>query len=231
MTDLDSALVFLGASMLLLIAPGPAILYVVAESLGKGRRSGVIASAGLTAGNLVHVVGATAGLSALLATSALAFGILRYLGAAYLLYLGCRQIRRRWRSRHDGSQPPAAPGLWAGGEDATAQGEPWRTFRRGLLVNVLNPKIALFFLAFFPQFVDPFRGSATLQVVVLGVAFALLTLLVDVAYALAVGSAADFLRRGRRRRRSPVARVAGYLPGVVYIGLGLAAALAPVERR
>lgn len=222
MIDLDSFLVFVGASLLLLVAPGPAILYVVAESLDKGRRSGVVASAGLTAGNLVHVAAAVVGLSALFATSAAAFAALKYAGAAYLIYLGLKQLRDRWRKgRGDEKAPSLEP--TPRGPDA----DPWRGFRRGLVVNVLNPKIAIFFLAFFPQFIDPARGSATLQLLALGLVFAFLTLAVDVAYALAAGTAAAVARRRWSGRPGALARAAGYLPGVVYLGLGVAAALVP----
>ena len=225
MIDPDSFFFFLGASLLLLVAPGPAILYVVAESLDKGRRSGVIASTGLSAGILVHVAGATVGLSALLATSALTFSVLKYAGAAYLVFLGIRQLRDRWLARSE----PQAPARQS--RPSVEDADPWSSFRRGLVVNILNPKIALFFLAFFPQFVDPTRGSATLQLLSLGLVFALLTLLVDVSYALAAGTAADLARRRWAGRMGALARAGGYLPGAVYIGLGVAAALAPVERR
>ncbi len=230
MIDVDSFLVFVGASFLLLVAPGPAILYVVAQSIDHGQRSGMVASAGLTAGNLVHVAAATVGLTALLATSALAFGFLKNVGAAYLVYLGVRQIRNRWRAGPQGKAPRVSAQA-AARDRKLESSDTWRSFYRGLVVNVFNPKIALFFLAFFPQFVDPSLGSATVQFLVLGLVFAILTLAVDVAYTLAAGSAAAVARRRWTGRMSTVARAGGYLPGVVYIGLGFAAALAPVERR
>ncbi len=221
MIDTDQLLFFLGASFVLLVVPGPAILYLVAESLDRGRRFGIVASAGLTAGNFVHVVAASVGLSALLATSALAFGVLKYAGAGYLVYLGVKQLLNRRRCR----QEPAAeaPGV---GAATVGKARPWHSFRRGLVVNVLNPKIALFFLAFFPQFVDPGRGSASLQLLVLGLLFVALTLLVNVAYAVAAGSVADLFRRRSSGRMGAVARAGGYFPGVVYIVLGVTAALA-----
>ncbi len=229
MIDTDQLLLFIGASVVLLVVPGPAILYLVAESLDRGRRSGIAASAGLTAGNMVHVAGAAAGLSALLATSALAFSILKYAGAAYLVYLGVRQLASRWRA---GDEPAAAETSNEATDVAMEKGaRPWYSFHRGLVVNILNPKVAIFFLAFFPQFVDPSRGSASLQLLFLGLLFAVLTLLVNVSYVIAAATVAELVRRRAAGRMGPLASAAGYVPGVVYIALGVTAALAPVERR
>lgn len=229
MIALDTFLFFLGASLILLIAPGPAILYVVTESVAKGPRSGVIASAGLTVGNLVHVVAATVGLSALLASSAFAFGVVRYGGAAYLVFLGVRQIVDRCRSRSaPRSEATLAESVASRG--AFESSDPWRSFQQGLVVNTLNPKIGLFFLAFFPQFVDPSLGSTTMQILLLGIVFAFLTLVVDIAYALAAGTAAGMARRRWSGTRGPLATAGGFIPGLVYIGLGLAAAFVPTRR-
>jgi len=229
MIDPSQLLVFLGASFVLLVVPGPAILYLVAESLDRGRRSGIVAAAGLTAGNFVHVMAASVGLSALVATSALAFGVLKYAGAAYLVFLGVKQLLDR---RRCGRKPAAeASGAAGAGAAKVANPGPRKSFRRGLVVNVLNPKVALFFLAFFPQFVDPGRGSASLQLLVLGLLFVVLTLLVNVGYAVTAATVADLVRRRSAGKMGAVARIGGYLPGVVYIVLGVTAALAPVERR
>jgi threonine/homoserine/homoserine lactone efflux protein len=222
----DTLLLFVGSSLALLVAPGPAILYVVAESFRGGRRAGVVASFGLTAGILVHVAAATLGLSALLAASAVLFGIVKYAGAAYLSWLGVDYLRKRRRAEKRGGDGRAreAPPARAVGDG--------RFFRRGFVINTLNPKVAVFFLAFFPQFASPLRGDLTLQLLALGLLFALLTLAVDVAYAVTAGTAADAVRR--RFGTEPGGRLArwgGYTPGLVYLGLGLAAALAPIERR
>ncbi len=230
MIDTNQLLFFLSASFVLLVVPGPAILYLVAESVDRGRRSGVAASAGLTAGNMVHVAAASAGLSALLATSALAFSVLKYAGAGYLIYLGVKQIADRRRTaleRRDAEELSSA----TGGEPVPARTRGWHSFRRGILVNILNPKIAVFFLAFFPQFVDPARGSASLQILTLGLMFVAMTLMVNVAYAIAAGTVAELLRRRSAGRMNALAAIGGYLPGVTYVALGVTAALAPVERR
>ncbi|MEZ5331855.1 MAG: LysE family translocator [Thermoanaerobaculia bacterium] len=225
MIDPDRLLLFLGASLVLLVAPGPAVLHVVATSVDRGRRWGVLAAVGLTAGNLVHVASAAVGLSALLAASSVAFAAIRYGGAAYLVVLGVLQTVRH-RRMGSGSLVVEEAARRA----APAPG-PWAALRRGAVVNVLNPKIAFFFLAFLPQFVDPARGAAALQVLLLGLLFALLTLVVCTSYALLAGAAADLVRRRWPRSAPRVGRAAGYVPGVVYIGLGLTAALVPVERR
>lgn len=229
MIDYDQLLLFAGASLVLLVVPGPAILYLVAESLDRGRASGIAAASGLTAGNLVHVVAAGVGLSALLATSALAFGVLKYAGAGYLVILGVKQLLDRRRTLREGSaEVEDTRGTGTVPADRTRR---WHSFRRGLVVNVLNPKVALFFLAFFPQFVDPSRGNASLQLLLLGLLFLALTLMVNVTYVVTAATVADLFRRRSAGRGWTVAKAGAYLPGVTYIALGVTAALAPVERR
>jgi threonine/homoserine/homoserine lactone efflux protein len=166
---------------------------------------------GVHAGTLVHIVAAAAGLSALLATSATAFGVVKYAGAAYLIVLGVRRMVER--------SPAAGPGRAA----APRLG---RAFVDGLVVNVLNPKTALFFLAFLPQFVDVGRGAVGVQVLVLGVLFMALGLVTDGAYALTAGTAAQWLRGHPRL-------VGGerWISGSMYIGLGVAAALSSSQRK
>lgn len=141
-----SLLAFVAAALVVLVIPGPGVLYIIARSLSQGRRAGLISVLGLSAGALVHVVAATAGLTAILLTSATAFGIVKALGAAYLIYLGlCALFSRQ----------PAVD------VEAPAPHSLSRLFTDGVIVSVLNPKIAVFFLAFLPQFVDPARGSAS----------------------------------------------------------------------
>jgi len=200
--DPHSWLLFALAAVALLLVPGPAVLYVVAQSAEHGRRAGLVSVAGLHAGTLVHTAAAAVGISALVVSSALAFSTVKYLGAAYLLYLGVRRLLTR--------VPP--PEIEHREESLS------RHFRQGVgVVNVLNPKTALFFLAFLPQFVDPER-TVWAQVVAFGLTFVALGLLSDSLYALAAGTFGSVLRRRRNVLR--------YTSGTVYLGLGAATALA-----
>ena len=186
----------------LLLVPGPAVLYVVVQSAEQGRRVGLASVAGIHLGTLVHVAAATVGLSALVVASAVAFSTVKYAGAAYLIYLGVRRLLAR-----------------AEDLELRRTREPLRrAFARGIVVNVLNPKTALFFLAFLPQFVDPHRGGVWSQVLVLGLLFVGLGLVSDSLYALVAGTVGGLLRRRRRALR--------YGSGLVFVGLGAAAALA-----
>jgi threonine/homoserine/homoserine lactone efflux protein len=196
---------FAVAALVLLVIPGPAVLYIVAQSVSGGRRVGLVSALGLHAGSLVHVAAAAVGLSSLLVSSARAFELVKLAGAAYLVYLGVRRLRDR------------------SGKDAALAREPRplsHAFRQGIVVNVLNPKTALFFLAFLPQFVDVSRGSVALQVVVLGLTFVLLGLLSDGLYAVLAGGAGSWLRR-----RPRVAARERYVTGGVLVGLGVTTAL------
>jgi threonine/homoserine/homoserine lactone efflux protein len=202
--------VFVLAALLLLLTPGPAVLYIVARSIDQGRRAGLVSMLGVHAGTVVHVGAAAAGLSALLATSAVAFSAVKYMGAAYLIYLGIRKLRDR-----------GAPiiGIHSAGPRLR------RAFMDGVVVNVLNPKTALFFLAFLPQFVDLSQGRVGSQIVVLGAIFVGLGLITDGAYALTAGAAAEWLRRHERFVASE-----RWVSGGMYIGLGVAAALSSGQR-
>jgi threonine/homoserine/homoserine lactone efflux protein len=202
---------FVLASVVLLVTPGPAVLYIVARSVEQGRLAGLVSALGIHVGTLVHVSAAALGLSALLVSSALAFNTVKYLGAAYLVYLGLRRLLGR-----------AAP---AAGRPAPPRSLA-RLFGDGVVVNVLNPKTALFFLAFLPQFVDPARGAPALQVVLLGVVFIGLGVVSDGLWALAAGTAGQWLRRDGR-----VWRAERYVTGGVFVGLGLTAALAGDGRK
>jgi threonine/homoserine/homoserine lactone efflux protein len=193
------------AALALLAIPGPAVLYIVTQSVSGGRRAGLVSTAGVHVGTLVHVTAAAVGLSSLLVSSARAFEAVKLAGAAYLIYVGVRRLLER-----------TAPGT-IGSSEADDLG---RVFRRAIVVNVLNPKTALFFLAFLPQFVEVSRGSVALQIVVLGLTFVLLGLLSDGLYALLAGTAGSWLR-GRRR----VAAGERYVTGGVLVGLGVATAL------
>lgn len=204
--DAPAVGLFVVAALALLLIPGPAVLYVVARSIHEGRRAGLASVVGIHVGTLVHIAAATLGLSALIASSAMAFTAVKIAGAVYLVGLGMWTLL----SRRD--EPAVALG---GGRDLR------RAFAQGIVVNVLNPKTALFFLAFLPQFVDPDAAHPALQIAFLGALFALLGLVTDSVWALAAGTAGGVLRRSRRFLRTQ-----RYVTGTVYIGLGVATALA-----
>lgn len=196
---------FITASLVLLLTPGPAVLSIVTRSIDQGRRAGLVSMLGVQVGTLTHVIAAAAGLSAVLLASATAFSAAKYAGAAYLVYLGIRRML-------DADVLPAV---------AEPRERPLRrAFLDGVLVNVLNPKTALFLLAFLPQFVDVLRGAVGRQILTLGLLFVTLDLITDGAYALAAGTAAGWL--------GGQARVLGrvrFISGGMYIGLGAAAPL------
>ena len=202
MTDADAFLVFVLASLALAVVPGPAVLYIVAQSIHGGRRAGVVSALGVSTGGIFHATAAVVGLSAVLAASATAFTAVKLAGAAYLVYLGIRTLLSR-DDRIAGRS--AEPTLW-------------RTYRQGVVVNVLNPKTALFFLAFLPQFVDP-DGSTRGQLAVLGLVFVVIALVTDLIWALVAGTAGAVLRRSRT-----FLRVQRYVSGTIFIGLGALAA-------
>ena len=210
MFGLPNLSIFLLAALILLITPGPAVLYIVARSLDQGRLAGFVSVLSIEVGNLVHVFAATLGLSAILVSSATAFSIVKYLGAAYLVYLGVRRILTR-----DSSHQPT-----------TFQRQRLiQIFRQGVLVAILNPKTALFFFAFLPQFVDSSNGSITLQLLILGCLFVLMAIVTDSLYALLAGTVGQWLKSSRS-----FMQFERYLVGTVYIGLGVIAALVDTKR-
>jgi threonine/homoserine/homoserine lactone efflux protein len=202
--SLTSFALFCLASAALAVVPGPAVTYIVMHSVDKGRRAGLASAAGIASGGLVHVAAATVGLSALVASSATAFTFVKLVGAVYLIVVGIRRIL----GRDDSEQVQAPPAPMS------------RIYRQGVIVNVFNPKTALFFLAFLPQFVD--RGaSIPPQVAVLGLTFAAIAFTSECLYALL----ADLLA-GRLRRKGGGALVRRYLSGGIFIALGVTAAAA-----
>jgi threonine/homoserine/homoserine lactone efflux protein len=201
---------FAVAALALVIVPGPAVLYVVAQSVEHGRRAGVVSALGIQTGGLVHVLAAAIGLSSLLVSSALAFEVVKYAGAAYLVYLGVRRLLAR-----------AEPAEGAAPRMRSLR----RVFTRGIVVNVLNPKTALFFFAFLPQFVDPDTGHAVAQMLVLGLVFLVIAMLSDGTYALLAGTAARRLRGSRAYGRAE-----RWVSGTVFLGLGVATALSGSRR-
>jgi threonine/homoserine/homoserine lactone efflux protein len=200
----STLVLFAVASAAVLVIPGPAVLFIVARTLEQDRRAGLVSVLGVHVGSLVHVLAAAVGLSALLASSATAFTVVKYLGAAYLVFLGVQKLR------HAGTGGLAAPSALPRR----------RLFWQGVVVQVLNPKTAVFFLAFLPQFVEADRGALAPQIVFLGGCFVLLGLLSDSAYALAAGAV------GHRVRRSPRARTRlDRISGGTYVALGAVAAV------
>jgi threonine/homoserine/homoserine lactone efflux protein len=209
MPDASALALFTVAAITLLVIPGPSVLYIVTRSVDQGRAAGLASVGGIHVGTLVHVAAAALGLSALLVSSATAYNAVRWLGAAYLVWLGVRRLLARDESSGSAKNPHTSR-LGLG-----------RVFAQGVVVNVLNPKTALFFFAFLPQFVDVTRGSVRLQVVVFGVAFVLLGLVSDGAYALLASTGAGWLRR-----RPRVAKASRVVSGGMLISLGLTTALA-----
>jgi threonine/homoserine/homoserine lactone efflux protein len=199
--DSHSLALFAAAAVALLLIPGPAVLYIVAQSAQHGRVAGLVSVGGVHVGTLVHVAAAAVGLSAIIVSSALAFSVVKFAGAAYLVFLGIRRIVAREPAQR--IETPEQPLR--------------RLFGQGVVVNVLNPKTALFFLAFLPQFVDPDRAVWP-QVLVFGLTFVALGFVSDGLYAVAAGSLAKWLREKRR--------LVGYASGTVFVGLGVSAALA-----
>lgn len=197
---------FVIAALMLLVVPGPAVLYIFARSVEQGRTAGVVSAVGVFSATLVHIAAAALGLSAILASSALAFSIVKYAGAAYLIWLGLRKL--------------FGPVSDAPADAATGRRDNARLLRDGFVVNLLNPKTALFFLAFLPQFVEVARGHMAMQIAILGLTFGLLGLVTDSCYALASGTAGNWLKRN-----SGYLRLERYVSGTLFIGLGITAAL------
>lgn len=199
MPDLATLAVFSAATLALLLVPGPAVLFIVTRSVAQGRSAGLVSVLGVHAGSLVHVAAAALGISALLAASATAFTVIKYVGVAYLVWLGLRKLLHR-----------AQPAETVEVEEHSRR----RMFWEGFVVNVLNPKTAIFFLAFLPQFTDPAAGPVAAQIAVLGVIWIVLGMASDGTYAMLSSALAGRIRgSARARRRLDVGS------GVVYLGL------------
>ena len=196
--------VFAGASLAILLIPGPAVFYIVTRAMDHGRRGGLASALGVNLGIMVHVAFAVLGLSVLLASSAAAFNVVKYVGAAYLIYVGIRRLLDR-------EEVPTA--------DTAPVRSQRRLFSQGVIVSVLNPKLALFFVAFLPQFVDRARGNVRVQLLIFGLLFEAIALCTDGSYALLAGT----MGRALRNRKS-YARAERYVAGGIYIVLGAAAA-------
>jgi threonine/homoserine/homoserine lactone efflux protein len=206
MPDPATFALFVAAALALIVVPGPAVLYIVAQSVDGGRRAGLVSAVGIATGGLVHVVAAAVGISSLVLSSATAFSAVKYAGAAYLILMGLRRLLERDEARVQVRER----GLR-------------RIYGQGVVVNVLNPKTALFFFAFLPQFVDVEAGHVTTQLVVFGLTFVTLAVLSDSAWALVAGTGAGWLREHLSLQR--------WVSGTVFVGLGLATAVSGGHRK
>lgn len=204
MIDPSKLSLFIFAAIALLLVPGPAVLYITARSASQGRTAGLVSVLAIETANFIQAVAAGLGLSAILLSSALAFDVVKYLGAAYLIYLGLRKL-----FSSD-----------IGAEEEIKQESLRQIYWQGVAVNILNPKTALFFFAFLPQFVDPARGNVIAQNLLLGMIFVGLAIITDSLYALVVSSFADKLRGNQRFQTG-----GRYFAGLVYVGLGITTAL------
>jgi len=209
---LDSSLaIFIGTAIVLIVKPGPGMLYVTARTLRQGQLVGAISAIGLSVGILVHVLTAVAGLSALLMTSTVAYNIVKYAGAGYLIYLGIRTLLER--DRHPTITIP--------------QTTTTNAFSQGLLTNIFNPELALFFLSFLPQFVDPTQGNATLQTIALGILFVILSILWLTVVVLILSKTGTWLQA--RFHNSGIVKLQKWLAGSILIFIGFRLALAEQE--
>ena len=205
MFDLTTIGLFASASILLAITPGPAMIYIATRSIAQGRSAGVVSVLGVHTGALIHTFAAALGLSALIAASAVAFSIVKYAGAGYLIYLGIQTFLSKSQMLEVKS---------------TARAKLSQVFYQGLLVNLLNPKVILFFLAFLPQFVDPSQGNVKLQLLTLGILFIVFVLPIDMGVGLAGSQFGIWLRA-----KQGIQRATKWVTGSIYIALGLTTAM------
>jgi threonine/homoserine/homoserine lactone efflux protein len=200
----------MGAALALLLVPGPAVLYITARSASQGRMAGLVSVLAIETANFLQALAAALGLSAILLSSALAFDVVKYLGAAYLIYLGIRKLL----SRDDGTE-----------KEEVKRESLSRIYWQGFFINILNPKTALFFFAFLPQFVDPLKGNVIMQNLMLGAIFVGMAIVTDSMYALVTSSLAEKLAGNKSFQKG--GRV---LAGLIYIGLGITTALAGTKK-
>ncbi len=205
MIPLTTLPLFLTAAWALNLAPGPDMLYVLAQSARQGRLAGLASALGIMVGCLIQTLIVALGLASILATVPLAYDIVKYVGAAYLVYLGIRAIVSRQHSL-------VTPSVERTGL--------WRIFAQGVITNVLNPKVALFFLAFLPQFTEPTHGSVPLQIIILGTLFNVSGTVVNTIVSLTAGSLSNWLKK-----HAHASRILNWLTGGIFIGLGVRIAL------
>ena len=201
MPEIHALSIFIMAAIIMVVTPGPAVLYIVARSIEQGKSAGLISALGVALGGLSHVLFAAFGLSIILVQSAVAFSFVKYLGAAYLIYLAIMKLTR-------GQQALINPKL--------KQKKSGKIFVQGFIVNLLNPKTALFFMAFLPQFVDPAQGSVTIQIIYLGMLFISLAVVSDSVYALLAGSARKLFSH-----KKAILALNKYIPAGIYLILGI----------
>jgi threonine/homoserine/homoserine lactone efflux protein len=204
MIELSRLYLFMGAALALLLMPGPAVLYITARSANQGRLAGLVSVLAIETANFAQAVAAALGLSAILLSSALAFDVVKYLGAAYLIYLGIRKLLVREEGTENGEIKTESLA---------------RIYWQGLMVNLLNPKTALFYFAFLPQFVNPDKGNVTGQTLLLGAIFVGMAFITDTMYALLASSLAEKLRGNLHFQKGQ-----RYFAGLVYLGLGITTA-------
>jgi threonine/homoserine/homoserine lactone efflux protein len=208
--DWSTLTLFISVASIMVFMPGPNTLYIIARSVQQGRLAGFVSSLGVQVGTMVHMAAAALGISALLVSSAVAFQVVKYAGAIYLIYLGIRTLLTKEKIE----------------KAKVHKAKLSRVFYQGMVVNVLNPKTALFFFAFLPQFVNPARGAVAIQVAILGTILIFLGTLSDSIYALASGSIGNWLRGNLK-----FVRAHRYFAGTVYIGLGTATAFSGAHRK
>lgn len=204
MIDPSKLYFFIAAALALLLVPGPAVLYITARSANQGRTAGLVSVLAIETANFIQAAAAALGLSAILLSSALAFDVVKYIGAAYLIHLGIRKLI----TREDGSG------------EVIEQESLAHIYWQGFVINLLNPKTALFFLAFLPQFVDPAKGNVVGQNLLLGAIFVGLAVITDSLYALLASSLAEKLKGSQKIQTG-----GRYFAGLVYVGLGITTAL------
>ena len=209
MPDLDSLLIFIAAGLLLNITPGPDLLFIIGRSMSQGRAAGIVSALGIGAGCLFHITTAALGLSALMLALPFAYDLVRFAGAAYLVYLGLRALVSRQNA------------LEVRAVERTSLG---KIFRQGVITNILNPKVALFFLAFLPQFANPVNGPLAPQILLLGLIFTFNGTLVCVAVAMAASRLGEWLKS-----RYNLTAWLNRLTGGLFIALGIRLAL--MDRR
>jgi threonine/homoserine/homoserine lactone efflux protein len=205
MPSTHNIVLFMVSALALNLSPGPSILYILSRSIGQGREAGLLSVFGLATATLIHAVAMALGLSTLFLYSPLAFAVVKYLGAAYLIYLGIGALLSRGTVQPVAAAAPLSRGA---------------IYRQGVVTDLLNPKVALFFIAFLPQFVDPAAGSPTMQILFFGLLFHITGVPVNLMVALAGGRLAKLLAR-----RPGWARVQNWITGTVLVGLGLRLAL------
>ncbi|WP_307743173.1 LysE family transporter [uncultured Pantoea sp.] len=211
MLDIVHFLLFLASVVLLCITPGPDLAYVVGQSVARGRQAGVLSASGVALGSCTHAVASALGLTALIAASPLLFTVIKYTGAAYLIYLGTKMIVATFRVRHV---------VRPEGVEAVAQTETRQLLLRGFITSITNPKVLLFFIAFFPQFVTVEGDHHAVSFLLLGLAYALTGLITDVLFALLAGGAAGAVAKNQTLQKA-LDRVVG----ATFIGLGIRLAL------